>query len=130
MPITMPRNLAISGTLITHSRALPAMPDRPTPIRTDARNGLLDDAVVLIHSASHDLHARSEKALYRDCGRPTLEEGTQRRVVHRERVIRHVIAQDEPSRESDIDLLMTTNNGPAVLFRNDHKSGNRGQRDL
>jgi enediyne biosynthesis protein E4 len=28
-------------------------------------------------------------------------------------------------RDGDIDLLMTTNNGPAVLFRNDHTAGNR-----
>jgi hypothetical protein len=29
-------------------------------------------------------------------------------------------------RDGDLDLLMTTNNGPAVLFRNDLSSGNRG----
>jgi hypothetical protein len=28
-------------------------------------------------------------------------------------------------RDGDVDLLMTTNNGPAVLFRNDVSSGNR-----
>jgi hypothetical protein len=28
-------------------------------------------------------------------------------------------------RDGDVDLLMTTNNGPAVLFRNDQTSGNR-----
>jgi hypothetical protein len=28
-------------------------------------------------------------------------------------------------RDGDVDLLMTTNNGPAVLFRNDQSSGNR-----
>jgi len=31
-------------------------------------------------------------------------------------------------RDGDVDLLMTTNNGPAVLFRNDHSGGNRGLR--
>jgi hypothetical protein len=31
-------------------------------------------------------------------------------------------------RDGDLDLLMTTNNGPAVLFRNDQLSGNRSLR--
>jgi hypothetical protein len=31
-------------------------------------------------------------------------------------------------RDGDVDLLMTTNNGPAVLFRNDQKTGNRSLR--
>ena len=31
-------------------------------------------------------------------------------------------------RDGDVDLLMTTNNGPAVLFRNDQRSGNRSVR--
>jgi hypothetical protein len=30
--------------------------------------------------------------------------------------------------DGDVDLLMTTNNGPAVLFRNDRQSGNRSIR--
>ena len=31
-------------------------------------------------------------------------------------------------RDGDVDLLMTTNNGPAVLFRNDQTAGNRSLR--
>jgi hypothetical protein len=31
-------------------------------------------------------------------------------------------------RDGDVDILMTTNNGPAVLFRNDHLAGNRSLR--
>ena len=31
-------------------------------------------------------------------------------------------------RDGDVDLLMTTNNGPAVLFRNDQLAGNRSVR--
>jgi hypothetical protein len=31
-------------------------------------------------------------------------------------------------RDGDVDLLMTTNNGPAVLLRNDHRAGNRSLR--
>ena len=31
-------------------------------------------------------------------------------------------------RDGDVDLLMTTNNGPAILFRNDQSSGNRSVR--
>jgi hypothetical protein len=30
--------------------------------------------------------------------------------------------------DGDVDLLMTTNNGPAVLFRNDHRAGHRSLR--
>ena len=30
--------------------------------------------------------------------------------------------------DGDVDLLMTTNNGPAVLFRNDQETGNRSLR--
>jgi enediyne biosynthesis protein E4 len=38
------------------------------------------------------------------------------------------LAAGDFDRDGDIDLLMTTNNGPAVLFRNDQKSGNRSLR--
>src|SRR5207237_4825888 len=31
-------------------------------------------------------------------------------------------------RDGDLDLLMTTNNGPAYLFRNDQSAGNRSIR--
>jgi enediyne biosynthesis protein E4 len=35
------------------------------------------------------------------------------------------LAYGDFDRDGDIDLLMTTNNGPAVLFRNDHTARNR-----
>jgi hypothetical protein len=38
------------------------------------------------------------------------------------------LAYGDFDRDGDLDLLMTTNNGPAVLFRNDHASGNRSVR--
>jgi enediyne biosynthesis protein E4 len=38
------------------------------------------------------------------------------------------LAYGDFDRDGDIDLLMTTNNGPAVLFRNDQSSGNRSAR--
>jgi hypothetical protein len=38
------------------------------------------------------------------------------------------LATGDFDRDGDIDLLMTTNNGPAVLFRNDQKTGNRSIR--
>jgi enediyne biosynthesis protein E4 len=38
------------------------------------------------------------------------------------------LAVGDFDRDGDVDLLMTTNNGPAVLFRNDQKSGNRSLR--
>jgi enediyne biosynthesis protein E4 len=38
------------------------------------------------------------------------------------------LAAGDFDRDGDIDLLMTTNNGPAILFRNDQKTGNRSLR--
>jgi hypothetical protein len=38
------------------------------------------------------------------------------------------LAAADFDRDGDVDLLMTTNNGPAVLFRNDQKTGNRSLR--
>jgi enediyne biosynthesis protein E4 len=38
------------------------------------------------------------------------------------------LAAGDFDRDGDVDLLMTTNNGPAVLFRNDQSSGNRSVR--
>jgi len=38
------------------------------------------------------------------------------------------LAYGDFDRDGDVDLLMTTNNGPAVLFRNDQKTGNRSLR--
>jgi enediyne biosynthesis protein E4 len=38
------------------------------------------------------------------------------------------LAYADFDRDGDIDLLMTTNNGPAVLFRNDQTDGNRSVR--
>jgi enediyne biosynthesis protein E4 len=38
------------------------------------------------------------------------------------------LASGDFDRDGDVDLLMTTNNGPAVLFRNDQTIGNRSLR--
>ena len=38
------------------------------------------------------------------------------------------LAYGDFDRDGDLDLLMTTNNGPAVLFRNDQAAGNRSIR--
>jgi hypothetical protein len=38
------------------------------------------------------------------------------------------LAYGDFDRDGDVDILMTTNNGPAYLYRNDHSSGNRGIR--
>ena len=38
------------------------------------------------------------------------------------------LAYGDFDRDGDLDLLMTTNNGPAVLFRNDQTAGNRSLR--
>ena len=38
------------------------------------------------------------------------------------------LAYGDVDRDGDVDLLLTTNNGPARLFRNDHLAGNRSLR--
>jgi hypothetical protein len=38
------------------------------------------------------------------------------------------LAYGDFDRDGDVDLLMTTNNGPAVLLRNDQAAGNRSLR--
>jgi hypothetical protein len=38
------------------------------------------------------------------------------------------LAYGDFDRDGDLDILMTTNNGPAYLFRNDQSTGNRGIR--
>jgi hypothetical protein len=38
------------------------------------------------------------------------------------------LAYGDFDRDGDVDLLMTTNNGPALLFRNDQQAGNRSLR--
>jgi hypothetical protein len=38
------------------------------------------------------------------------------------------LAVGDIDRDGDLDVLMTTNNGPAVLFRNDQRTGNRSLR--
>jgi len=38
------------------------------------------------------------------------------------------LAYGDFNRDGNLDLLMTTNNGPAYLFRNDNRTGNRGIR--
>jgi hypothetical protein len=38
------------------------------------------------------------------------------------------LAVGDFDRDGDLDILMTTNNGPAYLFRNDHLAGNRSVR--
>ncbi len=38
------------------------------------------------------------------------------------------LAVGDFDRDGDVDLLITTNNGPAYLFRNDQSSGNRSLR--
>jgi hypothetical protein len=38
------------------------------------------------------------------------------------------LAVGDFDRDGDVDVLMTTNNGPAVLFRNDHTAGRRSLR--
>jgi enediyne biosynthesis protein E4 len=38
------------------------------------------------------------------------------------------LAYGDFDRDGDLDLLMTTNNGPAFLYRNDQKNGNRSMR--
>jgi len=56
----------------------------------------LDDTVVAIRPTFNYLDASSQQALNRDCRHSAFEERAQRRVVHAECVVRHVVVQHHP----------------------------------
>ena len=89
-------------------------------------NGHIDDTVRNIrgnvgHAQPPQLFLNQGKGTFRDVASLTGTAFGQPRVGRG-------LAYADFDRDGDIDLLMTTNNGPAVLFRNDVSSGNRSVR--
>ena len=71
----------------------------PTPCRANRRNGLLDETVVIIHAASNDLHTVAKEPLHGCRSRPTLEQCSQRGIVHAPSVAGHVVIERGPHRK-------------------------------
>jgi len=89
-------------------------------------NGHIDDTVRNIHgnigyAQLPQLFLNRGKGTFRDA---TLETGPD----FRRPIVGRGLAYGDFDRDGDLDLLMTTNNGPAYLFRNDQTSGNRSIR--
>ena len=89
-------------------------------------NGHIDDTVRNIrgnvgHAQPPQLFLNQGNGTFRDVSSQTGTAFSQPRVGRG-------LAYGDFDRDGDIDLLMTTNNGPAVLFRNDVSSGNRSVR--
>ena len=89
-------------------------------------NGHIDDTVRNIrgnvgHAQPPQLFLNQGNGSFRDAASSMGEGFAQPRVGRG-------LAHGDFDRDGDVDLLMTTNNGPAVLFRNDQTSGNRSLR--
>jgi hypothetical protein len=89
-------------------------------------NGHIDDTVRNIHgnvgyAQLPQLFLNRGKGTFRDA---TLETG----LDFSRPIVGRGLAYGDFDRDGDLDLLMTTNNGPAYLFRNDQTSGNRSIR--
>ncbi|MGB2713196.1 MAG: CRTAC1 family protein [Vicinamibacterales bacterium] len=89
-------------------------------------NGHIDDTVRNIrgnigHAQPPQLFLNQGNATFRDISSLVGPGFTQPKVGRG-------LAYADFDRDGDLDLLMTTNNGPAVLFRNDLASGNRSIR--
>ncbi len=89
-------------------------------------NGHIDDTVRNIrgnvgYAQPPQLFLNRGKGVFRDA---TLETGPD----FAQPKVGRGLACGDFDRDGDLDLLMTTNNGPAYLFRNDQTSGNRSLR--
>jgi enediyne biosynthesis protein E4 len=89
-------------------------------------NGHIDEAVRSLRTGA--AHAQPP-LLFRNLGNGTFQDVAAAAGADfiRPRVGRGLACGDF-DRDGDVDLLMTTNNGPAVLFRNDQLAGNRSLR--
>jgi hypothetical protein len=87
-------------------------------------NGHIDEAVRTMRTGAG--HAQPP-LLFQNLGNGKFQDVAVGEDFARPRVGRG-LAYGDFDRDGDLDLLMTTNNGPAVLFRNDQASGNRGVR--
>jgi enediyne biosynthesis protein E4 len=88
-----------------------------------AANGHIDDTVRSIrgnvgYAQSPQLFLNSGKRTFRDV---TSELGD----AFRQPKVGRGLAYGDFDRDGDLDILMTTNNGPAYLYRNDQLGGNR-----
>src|SRR6202007_3364803 len=68
-----------------------------------------------------ELFLNDGKGIFRDVAAEVGEEFAQPKVGRG-------VAFGDFDRDGDLDLLLTTNNGPAYLYRNDQSSGNRSIR--
>jgi hypothetical protein len=89
-------------------------------------NGHIDDTVRLIpgntgHAQPPQLFLNRADGRFRDVSASAGAGFAQPRVGRG-------LAYGDFDRDGDVDLLMTTNNGPAVLFRNDQSAGHRSLR--
>ena len=88
-------------------------------------NGHIDDTVRTVRNVGYaqppHLFLNSGKGTFRDVASETGKEFGTRRVGRG-------LAYGDFDRDGDSDILITTNNGPAVLFRNDQLSGYRSIR--
>jgi enediyne biosynthesis protein E4 len=89
-------------------------------------NGHIDDTVRNIrgnvgHAQPPQLFLNQGNGTFRDMSSQVGSEFSQPRVGRG-------LAVGDFDRDGDLDLLITTNNGPAVLFRNDVSTGNRSVR--
>jgi hypothetical protein len=89
-------------------------------------NGHIDEAVRSLRTGA--AHAQPP-LLFRNLGNGTFQDvaaaAGQEFLTPR---VGRGLAYGDFDRDGDVDLLMTTNNGPAVLFRNDQLAGNRSLR--
>jgi hypothetical protein len=79
----------MSGT----ARTAAATDRQQTRAWAQSGQGAPDDTVVAIRPTLDDLNTRSQQALNRDSRRSAFEKRAKRRVVHAERVVRHVVVQ-------------------------------------
>jgi hypothetical protein len=90
-----------------------------------AVNGHIDDTVRTVRNVGYaqppHLFLNSGNRTFRDVASETGNDFGTRRVGRG-------LAYGDIDRDGDSDILITTNNGPAVLFRNDHLSSNRSIR--
>ncbi|HXW92933.1 MAG TPA: CRTAC1 family protein [Terriglobales bacterium] len=90
-----------------------------------AVNGHIDETVRNVRHVGYaqppQLFLNEGKGMFRDASDDVGPDFNQPRVGRG-------LAYGDFDRDGDLDLLMTTNNGPAVLFRNDQWSGNRSIR--
>jgi len=89
-------------------------------------NGHIDDTVRNIrgnvgYAQPPQLFLNNGKGIFRDVAAEAGAQFVQSKVGRG-------VAFGDFDRDGDVDLLITTNNGPAYLYRNDQSSGNRSVR--